>query len=59
MIALLLGSEHWFAFANASYPASIRQRELVGRTVVERLSNSTEQGYLALLDHAFATGEPY
>ncbi|WP_242122253.1 PAS domain-containing protein [Sphingomonas lacusdianchii] len=59
MIALLLGSEHRFAFANASYRASVGQRELIGRTVVEALSDAAEQGYVALLDHAFATGEPY
>ncbi|MEA2737336.1 MAG: hypothetical protein QOH05_643, partial [Acetobacteraceae bacterium] len=58
-IATLDGPEHRFSFANAAYMRLIGNREVLGRTVAEALPEAVAQGYLALLDGVFRSGEAF
>jgi PAS domain S-box-containing protein len=58
-VAVLEGPEHRFVFANPSYAELVAGRDLDGRTVREALPEVAEQGFLELLDHVYATGEPH
>jgi PAS domain S-box-containing protein len=56
-IAVLNGAEHRIELANAGFLKLIGDRRITGRTVKEALPDFVAQGYLTLLDQAFATGE--
>jgi signal transduction histidine kinase/CheY-like chemotaxis protein len=58
-MAMLTGRDHRFALANPSYMQLVGHRPLLGRTVAEALPEAVDQGYLALLDRVFETGEAY
>ncbi|WP_296356515.1 PAS domain-containing protein [Ramlibacter sp.] len=58
-MAMLRGPEHRFEMANAAYIRFLNGREVVGQTVAEALPEAAEQGYVALLDEVYATGQPY
>jgi len=58
-VALLHGPEHRFEFANSEYRALIGGRTVLGLTVAKALPEVVEQGFVALLDNVFATGEPF
>jgi len=55
-VAVLRGPEHRFEFVNPSYLKLVGGRDVVGKTVAEAFPEVAEQGYLRLLDQAFATG---
>ncbi|AKT36146.1 hybrid sensor histidine kinase/response regulator [Chondromyces crocatus] len=57
-IAVSLGQEHRIVLQNEAHRAAVA-RDMVGRLVAEGLPELAEQGYLALLDRVFHTGEPY
>ena len=57
-IATSEGPDHRFTFANAAYKRLVGRDDLVGRTVVEALPEIAEQGFVALLDQVFHSGEP-
>src|SRR5271156_3711881 len=60
-IAILTGPEHRWSFSNSAndqitgHPA----HELLNRPIRESLPELVGQGYLELLDHIYATGQPY
>mgnify|MGYP003401679112 CR=1 FL=1 len=56
-MALLGGPEHRFEIVNPLYLQLIGERELVGRTVAQALPETVEQGFVALLDRVYVTGE--
>ncbi|WP_375399017.1 PAS domain S-box protein [uncultured Sphingomonas sp.] len=58
-MALLRGPEYRFELANPGYVELAGNRPLLGRTFAEALPDAVAQGFLALLDRVFATGEPY
>ncbi|TPG14679.1 PAS domain-containing protein [Sphingomonas koreensis] len=58
-IATSQGSDHRFTFANASYKRFVCRDDLVGLTVAEVLPEIADQGFIALLDNVYRTGEPY
>jgi two-component system sensor kinase FixL len=58
-IALSAGPEHRFTFANASYRKFVCREQLVGLTVAEALPEIAAQGFVALLDTVYRSGEPY
>ena len=58
-VAVLAGSEHRFVFTNAAYRRLLGERALVGSTVSEAVPEVAEQGFIAILDQVYATGEPY
>jgi signal transduction histidine kinase len=57
-MTLLSGPNHRFEIANPSY-LKLVGREVVGKTLAEAMPDAVAQGYLALLDHVYATGEAY
>ncbi|MBX3563457.1 MAG: PAS domain S-box protein [Sphingomonas sp.] len=56
-MALLEGHEHRFVMANPAYRRIVGGREVLGKTVAEALPEAVDQGYVALLDQVFASGE--
>ncbi len=58
-MALLEGPEHRFTLANPAYLRLAGGREVVGRAIAEALPEAVEQGFVALLDQVWRTGEPY
>jgi PAS domain S-box-containing protein len=58
-MARLTGPDHRFELVNPSYMRLIGDRDVMGRTVLEALPEVAAQGYIALLDQVYQTGEPY
>ncbi len=58
-MAMLRGAEHRFELVNPAYTRLIGEREVVGKTVAEALPEAVAQGYVALLDQVYQTGQPY
>ena len=57
--AALSGPQHRFDYANAAYEALTGGRKLVGLTVREAFPELEGQGFYAVLDRVFITGERY
>jgi PAS domain S-box-containing protein len=57
--ALLQGPEHRFVLTNPAYHQLIGHRNVIGLSVREAVPEVEGQGFLELLDNAFATGEPF
>ena len=53
------GADHRFTFANNAFCQLVGDRPLVGKPVVEALPELATQGFIALLDGVFTTGEPF
>ncbi len=58
-VAFLRGPEHRLAYFNPAYEGLFPGRRLRGRTVAESQPEAVEQGFVALLDHVYQTGETY
>jgi PAS domain S-box-containing protein len=58
-MAILRGPRHVIEMANAAYLELVGDREVVGRPVAEALPELVEQGFLALLDRVFRSGETH
>lgn len=58
-MTLLSGPHHRFEIANPSYLKLVGGRNVVGKTLAEALPEAVEQGYQALLDSVYASGEAY
>lgn len=58
-IVTMEGPEHRFTFANDAYQRLARNRALIGKTVADALPEIVDQGFIALLDRVFLTGEPF
>jgi PAS domain S-box-containing protein len=58
-MAMLSGPDHVFELTNAAYRQLVNHREVLGLPVREALPETAEQGFLALLDQVYATGEPF
>lgn len=58
-VAMLTGPEHVFSLANRAYMSLVNQRDVLGRTVREALPEAAQQGFVALLDGLYASGETY
>ena len=61
LIALLVGAQHRFEFANSRYQRSVgrTQDALIGQSLATVLPAFAEQGVVALLDEVYRTGVPY
>lgn len=57
--AVLSGSEHRFEMVNRPYQELIGQRAVVGKTVQEAVPEAEAQGFIALLDGVYRTGEAF
>ena len=58
-VAFLRGREHVFELSNAAYQQLTGRKELLGKRVRDALPEVTGQGFVALLDRVFDTGEPF
>ena len=58
-IATLSGPEHRYTFFNERYQQLIAGRAVLGRPVAEVLPEIREQGFLALLNQVYASGQPF
>ncbi|NBC17098.1 MAG: PAS domain S-box protein [Bacteroidetes bacterium] len=58
-IAVVLGPDHVFEYTNERYQQLIGHRDVIGKPVREAVPEVVEQGLVELLDHVYASGEPY
>ena len=58
-VAMLTGPEHVFTLANRAYMSLVNQRDVLGHSVRDALPEAARQGFVALLDGLYATGETY
>jgi PAS domain S-box-containing protein len=58
-MAMLAGRDHRFELANPSYMQLVGHRHVIGRTLAEALPEAVDQGYVAILDQVFESGEAY
>ena len=58
-VAVLAGPDHRFLFTNAAYRRLLGGRALIGNTVAEAIPEVAEQGFVAILDEVYTSGEPY
>jgi PAS domain S-box-containing protein len=56
-IATVRGPNHLFEMVNHSYQNLVGSRDLIGRSVLEALPEAEQQGFVALLDRVYQTGE--
>ncbi len=56
--AVYVGPDHVFVAASERYQRIVRGRDLIGRPMREVLPELAEQGFVELLDRAYASGEP-
>ena len=59
VISIARGPQHRHEFVNPRYAALFPGRELLGHTVAEVIPEADGQGFIALLDHVYQTGEPF
>ena len=57
-VAVLSGPNHQFQLFNEAYRRITAYRDLHGKTVEEALPEVREQGFIAMLDSVYQTGEP-
>jgi len=58
-IAVTVGAQHRFTMVNEAYSALVSHREVIGKTVADALPEVTDQGFVALLDQVYQSGEPF
>jgi len=58
-MCMLRGPEHRIELANAAYLQLVGHRDVVGKPVRDALPETEDQGFIALLDRVYATGEPF
>ncbi|MUI14847.1 PAS domain S-box protein [Massilia dura] len=58
-MAVLRGPAHVFELANRPYLRLVGGRDVIGKTVGEAVPEVRDQGFVDLLDHVYASGEPY
>jgi signal transduction histidine kinase len=59
VIALLRAPGHRYEYVNPAYQAFFPGRQLVGRDLAEAVPELVEQGFGALIDQVYQTGETY
>jgi signal transduction histidine kinase/ActR/RegA family two-component response regulator len=57
--AVLSGPDHVFEMANAAYAEVVGNRDILGKPVAEALPEVAGQGFIALLDRVFSSGQPF
>lgn len=57
--AVLRGPDHIFERVNPKYRQVVGGLDVIGKPVREAIPGIAEQGYIAILDRVFRTGEPY
>ncbi|WP_193615663.1 ATP-binding protein [Massilia sp. YMA4] len=59
ILAVLRGPSHTFEIANDAYLQLIGRTDVVGRNVADVMPEVREQGFVALLDEVYASGEAH
>jgi PAS domain S-box-containing protein len=59
MLVMVSGPEHVYELANAAYRKFLGRSDLIGRRVIDAVPELEEQGFIALLDQVYRTGEPF
>ena len=59
VVAFLRGPEHRLAYFNPAYQRLFPERQLRGRTIAETQPEAVAQGFVALLDQVYETGETF
>jgi PAS domain S-box-containing protein len=58
-LAVLRGRTHVFEFVNDAYRQLVGYRDILGKAVDEAMPEVRAQGFIALLDRVFDTGQPF
>lgn len=58
-MCVLRGPDHVFEYLNDSYLQLVSHRDLVGLRVADAIPEAAEQGFIALLDKVYRTGEAF
>jgi PAS domain S-box-containing protein len=58
-MCMLSGPEHVITLANEAFHSLADHREIIGKSVAAALPEAAEQGFVALLDGLYASGEPF
>ncbi|WP_426110258.1 PAS domain-containing protein [Massilia sp. PWRC2] len=58
-MCMLTGADHVITLANDAYHRLVGQRDILGKSVAAALPEAAEQGFIALLDRLYASGEPF
>ena len=58
-MTVLGGPDHVFEYANTPYLNLIGNRAIIGKTLAEALPEVVEQGFVALMDRVYSSGEPF
>jgi PAS domain S-box-containing protein len=58
-VAVTTGAEHRYTLVNPRAAALVGRDDLVGRTYAEAFPAFVDQGFAAVLDRVYATGEPF
>ncbi len=58
-MCVLRGPNHVYEMVNDAYRTLVGRDDLVGKSVIEAIPEAEAQGYVALLDRVFSTGEPF
>lgn len=56
-MAMTSGPEHTFDMVNPEYQKLVGDRQIVGKTLADAMPEVAAQGYLALMDEVFETGQ--
>src|SRR5512139_2270925 len=58
-MAIVEGVDHRFTVANQAFEELVNRGDLIGRSLAEAVPEMAEQGFVALLDEAKRSGEPF
>ena len=58
-ISLFRGPQHVYVLSNPLNNEALSHRELLGKPISEALPGAVSQGFVALLDRVYATGQPF
>ena len=58
-MCMLTGPQHVITQANEAYYNLVGHRDILGKTVATALPEALDQGFIALLDGLYASGEPF
>jgi signal transduction histidine kinase len=58
-LAVMRGPEHVVERANDAFYQLVGHRDLVGRRAIDAVPEAAEQGFVAILDQVYSTGEPF